>query len=445
MQAIWSRAAQGRSCRCSSCLHAATITARRTTTAASRRRLRIGDLFTACYSTILATAAVADSKIKDDRMREWDRAIEEAKIWTPGHNESAGKQYKLNESEANQFGGPFLITGTDRVANRNNNPANIFNSSAWGIPPVKLRDSLLSQLRNLDAQLKLVAPSQTLQNASRPISTDPELEILLHEGHQEELKRGPKRLFNLEKVELMVAELVHSLLEHISSNKGRKKLSLPARDMLDRISVLQMGQIRLPKYSINTHCAHDESQDLNRAIWDCFKSGGSKRAKSPSLDLLLSKICYNLLVSAALPNIATYNILIICLTKAKKHDITQTVIDSFFHGSQFKPTPRTMCAILDHYAAKKDRVGFRATIQRMRGANGDMRIKRQVVYNLWRKPVQLWAATNKVIHRGVYLIEKASRTTEVFDSLIRGSLQLMGLRHAVRYIRAAMRAGCEIK
>src|SRR5271156_1474722 len=84
MQVLWSRAVQTTSaCRCTSCLLAATTIARRTTTAASKRRLKLGDLLTACYSTILGTAAFADAKVKGERRKEWDRAIEEAKAGTP--------------------------------------------------------------------------------------------------------------------------------------------------------------------------------------------------------------------------------------------------------------------------------------------------------------------------------------------------------------------------
>src|SRR5450432_2622353 len=79
MQVIWSRVAQTSSCRCNACLHSATKLARRTTTAASKRQLKASDVFTLCYSAMFATAAVVDAKRKDERRKQWDRAIEEAK------------------------------------------------------------------------------------------------------------------------------------------------------------------------------------------------------------------------------------------------------------------------------------------------------------------------------------------------------------------------------
>ncbi|KAI9722045.1 MAG: hypothetical protein M1812_002005 [Candelaria pacifica] len=87
MQTLWSRAAQSNcSCRCSSCLSAATAVARRTTTATGRRRLKAGEAFTFFYSSIFATAAVADAKVKENRRNEWDRVISEARdaLKSPG-------------------------------------------------------------------------------------------------------------------------------------------------------------------------------------------------------------------------------------------------------------------------------------------------------------------------------------------------------------------------
>src|SRR4051812_751514 len=85
MQVIWSRAAQVKSsCQCSSCLYSVVaLTRRSTTVAVKRRKLTVGELFTACYSSILASAAIADAKAKDSRIRDWDRAIADVKSGKP--------------------------------------------------------------------------------------------------------------------------------------------------------------------------------------------------------------------------------------------------------------------------------------------------------------------------------------------------------------------------
>ncbi|CAL5870945.1 uncharacterized protein PFLUO_LOCUS5187 [Penicillium psychrofluorescens] len=77
MQSLWSRSAPSQStCRCVSCLNTAAkgITSR-SATAASRRKLRIGNSVTLFYTSIFAGAALADARGKDKRRNDWDEKI----------------------------------------------------------------------------------------------------------------------------------------------------------------------------------------------------------------------------------------------------------------------------------------------------------------------------------------------------------------------------------
>ena len=77
MLRLWSRAAQAQStCRCVSCLSTTSGgLASRTASAASKRRLRIGNSVTALYTSIFAAAALADAQAKDQRRLEWKEKI----------------------------------------------------------------------------------------------------------------------------------------------------------------------------------------------------------------------------------------------------------------------------------------------------------------------------------------------------------------------------------
>lgn len=81
MQSLWSRAGPSSStCRCVSCLSTASnAVAGRTATAASRRRLWLGNSVTMFYSTIFATAMVLDVGAKTKRRNEWEKKIGEVK------------------------------------------------------------------------------------------------------------------------------------------------------------------------------------------------------------------------------------------------------------------------------------------------------------------------------------------------------------------------------
>ena len=80
MQTVWSRVAQAQSiCNCSSCISATNALSRRVTTSTSRRRIRVGNVFTVLSSSVAATAALVDSRKKDARREHWDRIISKAR------------------------------------------------------------------------------------------------------------------------------------------------------------------------------------------------------------------------------------------------------------------------------------------------------------------------------------------------------------------------------
>ncbi|GIJ99928.1 hypothetical protein Aspvir_003942 [Aspergillus viridinutans] len=97
MQGLWSRVAPTRStCRCVPCLSTSApgITSR-AATAASKRRLRIGNSVTALYTSIFAAAALADARAKDKRRHEWAEKIAAVKEEV---NELVDEEHRLIEA-----------------------------------------------------------------------------------------------------------------------------------------------------------------------------------------------------------------------------------------------------------------------------------------------------------------------------------------------------------
>ncbi|KAJ5945866.1 hypothetical protein N7454_002705 [Penicillium verhagenii] len=97
MQGLWSRAAPSRStCRCVSCLSTtATGVTSRSTAAASKRRLRLGNSVTALYTSIFAAAALADAKAKTQRRHDWEEKIAAVKAEV---NQLVDEEQRLIES-----------------------------------------------------------------------------------------------------------------------------------------------------------------------------------------------------------------------------------------------------------------------------------------------------------------------------------------------------------
>ena len=80
MQTVWSRVAQARCvCNCPSCVLTTNAIARRATTATARRTIRVADVLTVSISSLAAGLAFADSRNKDNRRKQWDKVIGEAR------------------------------------------------------------------------------------------------------------------------------------------------------------------------------------------------------------------------------------------------------------------------------------------------------------------------------------------------------------------------------
>ncbi|KAE9380198.1 hypothetical protein N431DRAFT_432481 [Stipitochalara longipes BDJ] len=448
MQLLWSRAQARAACRCGSCLHAAI--ARRTTTAASRRRLKISDLFTACYSTILATAALADAKVKEDRSKEWDRMIAEAKAGIL-MNESVCVEGTQSQPISDSL--EPISSFDSRSQTRNDLSKTRWGGNSWTVPSRAQSISLESKLRILDSQLRDVSTSPKLvagQEVTECMSCETEPDNEWVEEYDAQLPpREPKKELHLRKQEEMVARLVDRLLAQTSMFSVESSSTIRPNDMREqmndmaqRIETLRTGFTRLPTY-----------------YWDDIKSVQEQRAalhwsltalcdrttpSKPSIDLMLAKICYNLLISTAPPNTLTYNTLLRTFNRLRQPHLNEIVIDSYFYESRLKLTKTTGRLILDHYRIKGDPNGFNAISKRMGGHNKSMRIRRRHTDDFWKQDVKNWALTKKVILREAHLYQKMPRGAAIFDSLICGSLEMETVRCAIRYVRAAFREGCEV-
>lgn len=449
MQVLWSRAQARAACRCGSCLHAAI--ARRTTTAAGRRRLKISDIFIACYSTILATAAFADAKVKEDRRKEWDRIIAEAKAEIPG--DELGDVEGTYSQPLSNSEGPILSSGE-------NSQATVLLKPAWGLPdvwtaPPRIQETPLeNKLRVLDTELKEVPVLSASIDKQKTVDlkssdSDPIGDMVAEHQGPILLPREPRKEFHLRKMEEMIAKLVERLLLQtgifsvessavLEANDIRKQMN----DIAERIEALRTGFTQLPTYSwADKKSVEEQRSALHRSVSAlCHGTTPSK----PSVDLMLAKICYNLLTSTAPPTIYTYNTLLREFNRLRQPHLAQIVVDSFFYESKFKPNSATGRLILDHYRIKQDPEGFNIIVKRMGGHDKSMRIRRRHTSSLWNERVKEWALTNKVIHRGPFMYQKMPRGADIFDSLICGSLEMKSVRFALRYVRAAFREGYEV-
>jgi hypothetical protein len=405
----------------------------------------------------LATAAFADAKVKDDRRKEWDRVIAEAKAGIPINQAEYVEGVQLHPLPDSL--GPRLSSVSmsslepHQSLSEAHKTQSTWGGKSWTVPPRTQETSLESKLRILDSQLKEIALSPenlTEQEAVGPTLQDIDLDNEWVETPDRELPpREPKRKMHLEKLEQMVASLVDRLLLQTSifsvqstAAWARNDIQREMNDLAQRIQSLKAGFSQFPAYCWEDVDSVEEQRcALHRSLITlCNRTTADKS----SLDLMLAKICYNLLISTAPPSISTYNILLSELNRLGQPQLAQIVVDSFLNESRFKPNRETCRLILDHYRIKKDANGFKVTTKQMGGHLKGLRIKRRHINDLWVRSIQEWALTNKVILRESHLYQKMPRGTAIFDSLIRGSLEMKGVRCAVRYIRAALREGSTV-
>jgi hypothetical protein len=434
-----------------------TITRRSTTAAVKRRKLTAGELFTACYSSILASAAIADSKAKDTRIRDWDRAIadvksgkpiEELKVPNVAHKPRTvdhGTE-AVHDVDRDENGGELWDPTRTKIWDRR-----------WSATPATQYTKLDARLKKLNKSLRNDSMAASKLDVKPPVMRDSVDEdgILRRDSQFEH--REPRTEIHLEKRENMVRYMVDQMLLRTSLFSMRNNqifqtnadIGLQRTQMAERISRLRDGFVQCPNYKWR-----DDEEILKErtALHESVTILCAKATPNQAdIDILVAKICYNMLISTAPPSIATYNILIHEFTRLRQHHLAQVVINSFHEDSKFAPSERTVKLILDHYIAKGDPAGFRETTQRMRGMrtgheisgqDSDMRVKRSTVYELAKDPEVInWAMTKKVVRRGGFLIEKVQRTPGIFESLSRGNLAAHGPTTAIRIIQAAIREG----
>lgn len=469
MQALFSRTAQARtSCRCMSCGQVAKAVARRTTTAAPKRRVAAGDIFTACYSTLLASAAIADAEVKSERRKQWDRVIEEARNEKPileaGERDLEVELEQTTYSKISARSNSAYEDGSSSMLRR---PARIFDQSHGSA----IDSPLQERLKELDLRIKeslesmeAVSTTATPATVEGTTLTDVPEEDVEEWADEDPLPgtgfREPRSSLHLSYCEDSTSRLVMQLLGKISifsdrdSYRSSKNLSNETKVILEAIEGLHSSFSKFPNFSWG-------SQDLVRATrlalhQSIYKICQMKTPGERDADSIIAKICYNLLISTTPPNIITYNIMIGELSRLKLHDVAEVIINSYFCDTRFAPTMETIQLMLDHYIAKGDRGGFHDMLDRLRctlpvdkpGPGkpiGNMRIGMRSVKQLYRPKVQEWAMQQKVLHRNGFLIRKAPRDTGVFESIIRGCLRMKSIRRAIRYLKAAFREGQTIR
>ncbi|KAI1349348.1 hypothetical protein F5Y01DRAFT_289347 [Xylaria sp. FL0043] len=396
MLSLWSRAAQAQSsCRCRICLHSANALIRRSATAAPRRRVTVADLFTACYTTILGTAALIDARHKNEKRRELDAQLDRARA----------SLEQLDAGDHQNYTGGQNGAAHGAVSSLEEVPACLGRSSRdESIRP------LLKELKSIcDVTYQPMVSETWIKGGIDWLSIAAGVAA---EEHDPELSlREPLTPDQLEDTTATVLELVDELVRLARRYPGRPAHDEPQTSSLAEEGIMkELEDLRrgpdFPSYQFPTahriYSAHVRDL-LNKSIRTIFR-------QAVSTEETVGRICYNLLTAGVPPTIHTYNTLIAGFNRMQRPDLAQAVVNSYLDDTMWPATNQTIICLLNHYRTTGGKEGVREIVQRMRGAKED---------GLHLSPL---SSENAPSYWKPRKPPKTIRTDVIFDHLIKGWL-----------------------
>ena len=489
MQTVWSRVAQARTiCNCPSCVSTTNAIARRATTATARRTVRVGDVYTVSLSSLAAGLAFADSRKKDDRRKQWDKVIGEARatveateiqqqsrlaalsdnarVESPDNARAAPRDvtaerayeeveaWDVPENEDRDRRVPTLGNGNDTWidvfdwAREQHRIREASGFQDWKGPPLSLLQSLSK------AQLNELLSDESLL---RRFYGGPDCDNLV--DAPADMPLSTKKIRTLE---WSVAKMVLKLLMYCSKDSVQptKDYNCPTNSLLRQLLKEEAFQSKLDYKRECLRTLHSECrswsyyEDFERpqvpnyddtAVEDCAQTTHMNLSLQELLGLmkqgsnlsdLMSKICYNLLTARTPPNIHTYNMLLVRFSVLDKSDLVRSVLTSM-RESHIRPNEITHAALLRHFTATGNRSGFRQYWRRMEGHNGGLALAnpKQSIHPVVEDRYLVFGRNS---HKAT---ERARMNGQVYESLIIGAIQFLSGQTAMHYYRKMISEG----
>ena len=487
---MWSRVVQARCvCNCPSCLLTTNAIARRATTATARRTIRVGDVFTVSLSSLAAGLAFADSRKKDDRRKQWDRVIGEARATVEATEIQQLRRLAALSDDARVETQEMTEASTNDVTTGNV----IKEVEAWDdqdseatiqqVPvPDERMDNWLDVFDWAREQRKLREasgfqdwkglPLSLLQTLSRDqlheLLTNERLLRRFYGGPDcnslvDEQSRYPLSIKKLRTLEWSVAKLVYKLLLHCSRNSmyvdkdpesptnallrglskdeetiqrktahARQRLRILHAERRSRPYYEEFGSPQVPNYDDTTIEEYKQTTRMNKSLINLLDF----MTQDTDVSDLMSKLCYNLLTARTPPNIHTYNLLLVRFCLLKKDDLVKAVLCSM-RDAHIRPNEITHATLLRHFTATGNRLGFVKYWMRMEGSHRGLALANpeQIIHPLLKERYRVLGRNHHKV------VEKGRMNGQVYESLIVGVLQFFGGQTAMRYYRDMISEG----
>ena len=438
MKFLLSKASQAHRCGCRACSTVVSGLGRRVT-AAPRRKATFAEIFTACYSSVFASATIIDAVRKEERRQDLDRQLEEVRTelaelkGRPQQDELdvSSTLSWLPESQMEQLWDSMKDVWLSRPYMKEvHQPATLSSS--------ELRARLQREHYNtLDAD-----EMDEARQAEDPEFLDLlERAMVFEETERSIPRRGPadrKHLYWFSKhIETMIGRLMSEKRVWARHNDKRTSPSFE-----DAQELLGQGFPRYKLASVAPETARQSMQELNHANREVLAD-----ESLPYMERV-GRVCYNLLVSAYPPDLHSFNALILAFDRVPAlRPLNRHVIDGFFHRTYFIPTPTTYPAILRHLR-RNDKLSFLTTIARMAGVDGSggAKLRRRHIEDVDEDPrLQDWALqTGKRTWTGDYVYQHAPLNRLMVEEILRGLLSCQMFDAAVSFLGSCVQAGVQL-
>ncbi|KAF4776094.1 pentatricopeptide repeat domain-containing protein [Colletotrichum scovillei] len=425
MQAIWSRAGQAHRCGCKACFNATGGMIRQSATRTTQRKPTFSEIFTACYTSIMGTAAMLDAGAKDRRRKDLDRQIEEVSSELANLVEKA-KEKAPQKPPAGDLGNRYPGALQDHVPQ---NPEISKILDALG-PSYRWQRTVATKA-DVDRLWKIYELSPSTE--VRGVNYEALVKKLATEEWMPIEHRAPRSSRQVKAAAVATKALVYKFLDAGESMVGREGMQT-AREEVDKLIRRKFpiwDEDELSNEAMNTW-----SRELNKALRSIFDASTPENFQHT-----IYSVCHNLLVSPSSLTIHTYNHLIAGLDRAGMHGLASAVVLSFYQG-KLEPTQLTLVCILNHYRTIKDADNFAGFIARMTGKDQRgvkiRRKRREEVAEHYS--LHGWARRKDVAVGSHYVVERARFDERVFAAIIEGMLAFDRLRAAVGAFAASITA-----
>ncbi|KAI5860330.1 Glycerophosphoryl diester phosphodiesterase family-domain-containing protein [Durotheca rogersii] len=395
------------------------------------RKPTAADIFTACYTTILGAATIIDTQRKNERRRELDDRLKKAR--------AASANLAAQESLGSHEPKDYLhadVPGDER-------PRKLWPRRKEARP----HGALFQELGPM-SEITRWRPRRTSWLQTQLEWVETEAAIAAEERDPDIVLREPDSDSKLQRTTTTIVNLVNRLLwqswaGESSRSQDRAEARWESNGREDAILRELREQLQTSHYPSYKHPARDP----DNAAMTRFLLGESIRRifnQASSSKEVVGKICYNLLTSSAPPTMHTYNMLIAGFNRIERHDLAQTVIDSYLRSTAWPATQQTIICMLNHYRAVNRKKGMRDVIKRMRGVRGTglhfLIIDKRAVYS---RQWLLWATENCASRKYAF-VRRAPRSDEVFNTIIKGWLHYGDVGNACMVFVACLRNGFSI-